>query len=656
MAGAASAQTITNPLPAATQLVATSTAAPPVQQSFTISSPQNLVVTLTDLKLPAALQAAGVVVTQSGLVVGSAQLAAPATTATISLPSASGNYTMYVFGVPSATLNFGTFTACVAPSNNPSNCIQDASLSGNITVQTSPQNSTVSTIDLTLNVTTQGAYTFNFADLQFPVALATQPSLALFQGATTVQTGITSGAVITLNPGTYTLLGIAQADPTAMAGLYGLTITDPTGATFMSAAEPVGQLPPATQFSNPAQQSVTLTVTDYAFPAALASASAILTQGGTVVGTANSAGGPVSVNAPFGSLQVWSYGSPGASVGTFSVDVSAGTTDLFTTAQGVGPSGTTYAYAYVVPITTAGSYEAIAGDLQFPSQLGGLGFAVAQNGKILQQSATATTLKFTAVAGNLVLLADAQAPTSGGTTTYGLFDINVQSATGTPAGLVFDKTQDVNSATGSLFQSQAVVLSSNASYDATLTDLKFPQAFASLGLVVSQGANVLGKIFGGGTFSFNGSPGTYQLTFVATPGTPTATATDPNPIALPFGLYAASVDYSAPTVTLTSNVSSAATGTTIDLTWTSTNASSCTATGGNFTGSQQTSGTNVPIVLSATTTYTLTCTGTGGTASQSVTVTATTPPSSGHGGGGSIDWAWLAVGCALLTARVRRRR
>lgn len=657
-ATAALAQT-TNPLPPLTQLVATSTAAPPVQQSFTIATPENLTVTLTDLQLPAEMQAAGVVVTQAGAIVGSAQLAAPATTATVSLPSASGAYTLYVFGVPSATLNVGTFTACVAPQSDPSNCIQSASLSGNITVQSSPQNPTVSTLDTTLNVTTGGSYTFNFSDLQFPVALATQPSLALFQGATAKQTGITSGSSITLSPGTYTLLGIAQADPNVKAGLYSLSITDPTGASFLSVAEPVGQLAPAATFNNPSQQQVTLGVTDYAFPSALTSASALLMLGGTVVGTASAAGGPVSLTAPFGTLNIWSYGSPGASAGTFSVDVSTASVDLYTTAQGVGPSGTTYAYAYVTPITTAGAYQATAGDLQFPAALAGLGFAIAQNGVILQQSSTATTLKFNAAAGNLVLLADAQAPTSGGVTTYGLFDINVQATTGTPTGFVFDRTQDVNSATGSLFNTQALVLTENSSYDATLTDLKFPQAFASLGLVVSQGANVLGKIFGGGSFAFNGAPGTYQLTFVATPGTPTATTSNPNPIALPFGLYATSVVYSPPTVTLTSNVSSAAAGTTIDLTWTSTNASSCTASGGNFTGSQQTSGTNVPVVLAATTTYTLTCTGAGGTVSQSVTVTATSSSSGGSSsssGGGSMGWPWLAMGSALLAARVRRAR
>jgi hypothetical protein len=636
-----------------TQLVATSTAAPPTQQSFTIATAEDLVVTLTDLQIPAALVSAGVVVTQAGAVAGSAQLAAPATTATVALPSASGDYTIYVFGVPSTTTNVGTFTACVAPKATPANCIQSASLNGIITVQSSAQSPTVSTLSQDLTVTTAGAYTFTFSDLQFPVALATPPDLALFQGATTVQAPLTSGSSVTLSPGTYRLLAIAQADPTAQAGLYSISITDPTGASFLSTAEPVGVLtpPPPQQacigsnsstssctFNNPSAQSLTLTVADYGFPGPLSGAQALLTSGGTALGTATSAGGAVTVAAPMGGLFLWIYGSAGSTAGTYSVDV-AGSSDLYTTAQGVS-SGSTYAYAYVAPITTAGAYQATAADLQFPSQLSGLGFAVAQKGLILQQSTTATTVKFNAAAGNLLLLASAQAPASGSTTTYGLFDINVQ-ATGTASpSLVFDQTQSVNSAAGGLFNSQPLTIAANASYDATLTDLKFPAAFGTLALVVSQGSDVLGKVFGGGKFSFTGTPGTYQLTFVATPA-----ATEN------FGLYAASVVYSPPTVTLSSSVSSAAVGANITLSWSSTNASSCTATGGNFTGSQPLSSTGTTVLLSATTTYTLTCTGQGGTANQSVTVTATAAAGK-SGGGGAVGFWFLAVGGALVVVRL----
>ena len=645
-----------------TQLVAASNAAAPTQLSFTITAAEDLVVTLTDLQIPAELASAGVVVTQAAAVVGSGQLTAPATNASVSLPAASGAYTLYVFGVPNTSYSVGSFSVCVAPKASPANCIQDASLSGLITAQNSAKDPTVSTLSTPVSVTTAGSYTFNFSDLSFPVALNTPPSVALFQGSTPIippgQTtpAITSGTSLTLSPGTYTLLSIAQADQTVQQGLYSISVAGASGTTpLVSLAVPVGLLPAATTCANLTAQNVTLTVADYSFPGPLASATALLTAGGTVVGSASAAGGAQTLAAPAAAngLSLWTYATMGATAGTFSADVSAGTTDLCTTAQGVGPSGTTYTYAYVKTVSTAGAFEATATDLQFPSQLGGLTFAVAQNGAVLQtSSSTVTTLDFNAAAGNVVLLASATAPTST-TSPDGLFDFNIQSTTSaaslicdeavstTPVSIC-DQTQSV-SATPSLFNAQTLTVTDNTSYDVTLADLKFPAAFDSLALVVSRGSQVLGKVFGAGTFSFAGTPGTYQLTFVATPSADQA-----------FGVYGVSVVDSPPVVTLTSSAASAATGSSITLSWSATNATSCTASGG-WTGSEPTSATTATEVLSATTTYTLSCTGAGGTASQSVTVTATTAPSTSSGGG-AIDPAWLIVASGLLMARSRRLR
>jgi hypothetical protein len=630
-----------DPLPAATQLVAASGAAPPTQLSFSIASTEDLVVTLTDLQIPAPLVSAGIVVTQAGAIAASTQLAAPAASATASLPAANGNYTLYVFGVPNTGFSVGTFTACVAPKAAPSNCIQSASLSGNITVQSTASDPTVSTLSTNLSVTTAGSYTFTFADLQFPVALHTPPSLALFQGSVAISLGITTGSAITLNQGTYQLLAIAQADQTVRSGLYSITIAGPAGSTpLLDTAVPVGLTNAAMPFNNPSAQNVTLTVTDYGFPGPLASASALLTAGGTVVGTASAAGGAATVAAPAGTLNLWTYGSAGTTAGTYSADV-AGSTDLYTTAQGVGPSGSAYAYAFVTPTPlAAGAYQATVADLQFPSPLTGLSFAVAQNGRILQQTTSAATINFNAVAGNAILLVGAQAPASGSVSGNGLFDVNLQ-ATGA-SQLIYDKTQSVSSS-GALFDAQTLTLGVSANFNATLTDLKFPTAFDNLALVISHGSQILGHIYGGGTFSFSGSPGSYQMTFIATPSA-----------AQLFGLYATSVVFAAPTVTLSSNVSTASTGSAIQLSWSSTSATSCTASGGAWTGSKATNATSESVVLSATTTYTLTCTGTGGVASQSVTVTAT--PKTSSGGGGSIDAAWLLVGSGLLLTRMRRAK
>jgi hypothetical protein len=638
-----------DPLPAETRLVAAPGSPTTTQLSFNIPAAQDLVVTLTDLQIPAALVSAGVVIAQGATLAGTAQLAAPATSATVSLPAATGDYTLFVFGQPNAGFSVGTFTVCVAPKTSPSNCIQSASLAGNITAQSTANDPTVSTFSSSLQVTTAGSYTFNFQDLQFPVALRSAPNLALFQGSTPIQLGITAGSAISLSPGTYTLLAIAQADQSIKSGLFGITIVGPGSASVLDASVPVGLTNNPPPFLNATAQSVTLKVIDYGFPGPLASASALLTAGGSALGKASAAGGAMSFPAPAGDLQLWTYAAVGATPGTFSADVS-GTADLYTTAQGVQPAGSAYAYAFVSPPLAAGPYQATAADLQFPSQLNGLSFAVAQNGAIVQQSTSAASINFSATAGSVILLVGAQTPSSGSASGNGLFDINLQT-TGASAQLVYDKTQSVSS-TAALFDAQTLNLGTSASFDASLADLQFPAAFSNLALVISRGSQVLGKIYGGGIFSFPGSTGSYQLTFVATPGANQATP----PVNQQFGLYGVSIVFSAPVVNLSSSVASAATDTPITLTWSSTNASSCTASGGNWTGSKAAGGGTEVIILSATTTYTLTCTGTGGVKAQSVTVTATPKASSSGGGGGALDASLLALlGVALVAGRIRRR-
>jgi mannan endo-1,4-beta-mannosidase len=64
------------------------------------------------------------------------------------------------------------------------------------------------------------------------------------------------------------------------------------------------------------------------------------------------------------------------------------------------------------------------------------------------------------------------------------------------------------------------------------------------------------------------------------------------------------------------------------LTWSSTNATACTASGG-WSGSEATAGSKATGALNATATYTLSCTGSGGTATQSATVSVTGAPTGG---------------------------
>ena len=80
----------------------------------------------------------------------------------------------------------------------------------------------------------------------------------------------------------------------------------------------------------------------------------------------------------------------------------------------------------------------------------------------------------------------------------------------------------------------------------------------------------------------------------------------------------------APEVSLSATHGTVSSGAASTLSWSSTNASSCTASGG-WSGSEPTSGSVSTGALSASTTYTLACSGPGGNASQSVTVNVSAP-------------------------------
>ena len=109
----------------------------------------------------------------------------------------------------------------------------------------------------------------------------------------------------------------------------------------------------------------------------------------------------------------------------------------------------------------------------------------------------------------------------------------------------------------------------------------------------------------------------------------------------------------AVTATLAANPLAIALGGTSDLTWGSTNATSCTASSAqdpSWSGSQPVGGGTVPVTPSVTSTYTLTCNGAGGATSQPASVTVTVsgavtasisalPTEIGLGGSSELTWS-----------------
>ena len=113
----------------------------------------------------------------------------------------------------------------------------------------------------------------------------------------------------------------------------------------------------------------------------------------------------------------------------------------------------------------------------------------------------------------------------------------------------------------------------------------------------------------------------------------------------------------SPAVTMNANPSTVSSGASSTLTWSSTNATACTASNG-WTGTKPTRGSYTTVALSAATKFTLTCSGTGGSASQSATISvAAAPPSvslsaspSSINSGGTSLLTWTTSNAATCTA------
>jgi len=627
LAGAAQADVLLDK----TSVVGLPGVAAPVEYSFAATSAQALTLTLTDLQAPAAFTALQIAVTLGDVLIGSTSVDSATHTGKLAIPAAAGNYTLHVIGTPAASEGFGSFGVCVAPATSPTSCVAAYSFSGNLQTPSTASSSGTSELNTNFTSTTAGTYTVTVTDDSFPVALQSIGG-GVSQGSTPVGSVAAGTTQLTLLAGTnYQLLLAAIADATVQAGLYGVRITDPSGAAVFDRTLPVGKMGASSIVQNPSAQPLSLSLTDYAYPAALATVGVAVTRGSTSLAELTAPGTAGNFAAPSGGLELWKYAAAGAQPGVYSVNLypvqSGSAASLYSTTQVVNPAGVAATrYAFIATLPAAGTYDLVVNDFEFPSTFQSISATVAQNGIVLPQTSAGA---FTAVQGTAVVLVTATPPQTGS----GIFGVTVQTSGAAPQ-ILLDQTQAV----GGVFDSQSIDVGISGGFDVTLTDLGFPAPFTSLAILMSQGSQELGEIYGGGTFHFSATPGNYVLTFVATPAVQN------------YGLYSVRVASSAPTVTFTSNVTSVASGQPAQLTWSSQNATSCTASGSTgWVGNEPTSGSTA-VVISSKVTLTLTCTGPGGSAAESVTVAAA--PAAGKSGGGGLDfWSLAALG---LWALVRR--
>ncbi|MBS0375186.1 MAG: hypothetical protein JSR73_11450 [Proteobacteria bacterium] len=636
-----------------------SAGAVPVEQSFTPSAAQAgmIDVSVRDLAFPAPLSALRVAVTLGTTVVQSVSAnGATPNPAIVSFTAIAGTtYQIRLVGRPDATLGSGAVAVSVAAHGGGSPFLTfgaafsvplTAGLSGSLPRQT-------------LHFPAAGNYVAVLTDYALPAPVMT-PS-AGFLGAQLLQ-GATQVAVI--NPGTPTTIPIAAAgdydlDVIAASvsgdGLIGLSIVaqnDPTVIVYPSPGSSgltaIGRVQGPTPVTLATAGTVTLAVTDLGFPAPLATLGVVATDdaGQTVVRACPTGCGVADVPsamAASGSLLLWrmAVAGSGGQPGSYAVQLSAPAGALYSDVESAGAtSGSTgtSAFSFPVSVATAGSYTVTVTDLQAPAALAGLQFAVFQNGQVVNLGALTApgTVTVTLAAGT----ATVNVVATGSTTTQGagIFGLDV-APSANPTGKLVSVAQAVGQFTGT--HSFDIGAADAGNYALTLTDAHWPYVFNTLDVFITQGSQILGKIYGGGAIPLNLAAGTYQLTFSGVP--------DSTQRAGLYGIEVSSV--AAPTVSLSATPASVSAGSSAMLSWTSTGASACTASGG-WSGSQpvSSSGTSVG-PLSATTTYTLQCTGLGGSASASATVTVAAA-GGGGGGGGALGLEGLL---SLLVLGLLRR-
>ena len=646
------------------------TTAVPVVQKFTLTAGGTFQVTLTDqgmLATPSApLASVALAISSGNTILGTpiTAIGANGTATTTFTATAAGDYYVRVVGMPGTVPGSGAFGVAIT---NTANSSQVFGFSSSLALPLT-QASDVTVLTDTFTVSNAGTYTIKLTDLAFPSALTTV-QLALTAPGVSPPLATLSGtqlATVTLNTGTtYSVFAFGEATATANAGLYNVVVRDTNNTIVYNSTLTVGAVTSLGSFALNAGP-YTLGFTDLKLPAALSGTGpngAFVTQGENVAAHLATAGtlNFTTASTGAGTYNAYSIGTaastPGA--GSYAVQVvpTGGGAAALSVAQAVTTATSTtkgtQAFTFNATVSSAGTYNVEMDDYQLPNALSNVVVAAVQGATSLATPLSAPgTLSVPASAGTLTVLVFTQPPVGDGV--FRLF-VNPASGGGAP---ILETTQGV----GGVFTSIKVPITSTGNYLTQVTDLGFPLNFSSLYVLVTQGSTVVGSLVGGGALPFTASAtGNYFVTFTAIPAPPPTPTSGGPQLAGNAGTYAITVGTPppAPTVTLTSDVASVSSGNSANLTWSSTGATSCTASG-SWSGGKALSGTANTGNLTASSTYTLACTGLGGTTTKSVTVTVNSPsppPSSvGGGGGGALDLRLLALLAFGLLLRITLSR
>ncbi|HVY22547.1 MAG TPA: hypothetical protein VG962_04270 [Steroidobacteraceae bacterium] len=550
-------------------------------------------------------------------------------TASAVVTLAAGTYSAQILGTTT-----GASLYSVTISNNSTTVL---SLAGSMTADSNAGgNSNFASLQTALNLVTGHNYTVTLNDLAFPAALASlQSSIAVDN--TSPQCRLTWPATTTCSfvaGTTNQLLALASKAGNAVAGMYSIKIVDNTdGSVNLASVYPVGAIPDPVAVPLPANGSYQIVTTDLKTPDALTNLQTMLLQDVTVLANQNAAGTSQTndFTAVAGSAKLYLLGNSGANGGVYGVQISQGSSVVYSKAGVISPNAVTQTgYYFNVTLPAAGSYALKLTDINFPQPFTTLSATVTQSGVSLGSTDSTGALTISnAAAGDLQIFVIAT-PVSN---SQGLFGVTLNAGGSNTA--LLNVTQGV----GGAFVAIPVNVTSAGTYKLSVNDMAAPQLLGQLLVAVTHDSQFAGEVIGSGSVGIDATTGNYVLNVIANTNTTANT---------PFGMYGIAFG-SAPTVTFTASAMSVKSGGNVTLTWNSTDADSCVASDG-WSGNKATSGSESFGPINADAKLTLTCSGVSGSASQSVTVkidNTVDPSSTKSGGGGALQW-WLLYGMLLL--------
>lgn len=384
---------------------------------------------------------------------------------------------------------------------------------------------------ISFQIATAGSYTVTLTDLRTPEFLGSLRAIVTrdlakvaelevtYPAAPSIPTATTASFIAT--PGSYRIhvLGIPAA---AGAGGFGVSVAPAAGgASVVDHADVIaaesapagGQSALQENFDIAQAGTYQLTVTDHAFPAALASTQILLlreTDSGPVV--VNVVGGAFTAAPGTYQLVIVATASAPSLAGLYSVRVDTGPASpvIYQSLQPVG----TLPPATPIAIATAGQYSLTLADVGFPAALTSFAVTITQGNSLLATRTAAGTTSVSMAQGVAQLFAfGVPAPAAG----VGAFSINLAQGSQALYAQVHlaDASEDATTPAIYAFSPTAPVAA--GSYQVTLKDFAIPLGFTSLKAAVVQGTTLLATLNGAESTDVALQAGAAKVLVSATP-------------------------------------------------------------------------------------------------------------------------------------------